>query len=207
MSAVPLNVVLVGVGSSAGGLPAFTSFFEAVPAASGLTFVVVSHVSPHRASLLGPLLSRRTHLPVSEIADGDRPENNHVYVPPAWSQVRLEAGLFRLSSLGAVGERSRRIDVFLTSMARASGARCAGVVLSGGGADGTQGIEAVAAVGGMTLAQAPATALHDRMPLSAIATGRVQHVLHPSEMPAVIIRHFNAIGPEQTTPSAEALAI
>jgi two-component system CheB/CheR fusion protein len=161
-------------------------------------------MKPDRASLLAPLLRLRTHLPVSEIIDGQKPLPNHVYVPPAWAQVRLEAGQFRLSRVSTLSERNRRIDVFLESMARELGAQCVGVVLSGGGADGSRGLLSVAAAGGMTIAQSPATALRDRMPLSAFSTGCIQHVLDPSHMPAAILRHFSAVGPEQTGLSVEA---
>jgi two-component system CheB/CheR fusion protein len=186
------GVVVIAVGASAGGLPAIEQFVAAVPSDSGLSYVVVMHVMPDRKSFLQPLLKRVTALPVLEIVDGQRPESDHVYVPPMWSTVRLEAGLFRLVPAGDLRERGRRIDHFFESVARELGQACAGVILSGGGADGSSGIQAIAQTGGLTLVQDPATARHDSMPRNAIATGAARHVLAPAAMPAAIVAHFAA---------------
>ena len=179
-------------------------FFEAVPANCGLTFVVISHSSPERPSLLTELLQPRSMLVVSEIFDGQQPAANHVYVPPSWAQVTLQEGVFRLTSCAGIRERSRRVDVFLTSMASAMRTHCAGVVLSGCGTDGSAGIEAVAAHGGLTLAQAPATAEESGMPCCAIATGQVQQVDVVERMPALIAQHFRTLGLRSSTQRVEA---
>jgi two-component system CheB/CheR fusion protein len=195
-SAAPLHLVLVGLGSSAGGLDALRSFFDAVPEDCTLTFVVVSHAYPDRPTLLPELLRLRAKLPVSEIVDGEVAQASHVYVPPSWSKVELINAKFHLTPFNALSERSRRIDHFFVSLAQELQTHCAGVVLSGGGCDGTRGIESIAAHGGLTLAQTPSTAEESSMPACAIATGQVRHIVAAQEMPAVIIQHFSTLGPQ-----------
>jgi two-component system CheB/CheR fusion protein len=186
------GLVVIALGASAGGLHAMEQFLAAVPPDSGLSYVVISHVMPDRVSLLRQVLARATSLPISEIVQGQRPEIDHVYVPPAWAKAKLEGGALHLAPAGTTRERSRRIDYFFESVARELGRSCAGVVLSGGGADGSAGLQAIARTGGLTLVQDPATAKHDSMPRNAIATGVVQHVLAPAAMPALIMQHFPA---------------
>jgi two-component system CheB/CheR fusion protein len=184
------GVVLIALGASAGGLHAMTEFFAAVPRHSGLSYVIVSHVKPDRRSLLDVILRQITTLPVSVITEGDRPQRDHIYVPPPWSKVRLHSGVLRLAPAGELLERAGRIDYFFESVARELGQACAGVVLSGGGADGSSGLVEIASYGGLTVVQDPATAEHDGMPRHAIAAGAAQYVLAPAAMPAVIAEHF-----------------
>ena len=73
---------VVGVGASAGGLEAFIALFRALPADTGMAFVLVPHLAPTHASALGEILSRTTSMPVQEVADDPAVEPNRVYVIP-----------------------------------------------------------------------------------------------------------------------------
>src|SRR4051812_22266597 len=86
------RVPVVGIGASAGGIQAFQSFFENMPAGSGFAFVVVLHLPADRKSILPELLGRWTAMPVSEATDGCALHANCVYVPPPGIVVTFHNG-------------------------------------------------------------------------------------------------------------------
>ena len=89
---------VVGVGASAGGLEAFTDLLGALPAATGMAFVLVQHLDPTHESILPKLLTRATSMPVHEVRDGMAVQPNHVYVIPPNARMTISDGLLRLSS-------------------------------------------------------------------------------------------------------------
>jgi len=186
---------IVGVGASAGGLEALRRLLEAMPAEPGVALVVVQHLDPTRKSLAVEMLSRYTKLPVCQVEDesatgarGTRVEPNRVYVIPPGKYLSIAAGELHLSEPDQPRGARMAIDVFLRSLAAGPTHCPVAVILSGTGTDGTLGIKAVKAAGGLVLAQDPATAEHPGMPQSAIATGAVDHILPPEEMPEVLAR-------------------
>ena len=201
---------VIGLGASAGGLAALEAFFANVPADTGLAFVVVQHMDPTKASLLGSLLQRVTALPVHEVVEGMLVQANAVYVIPPACELTLSHGCLHLSQ--PAQERGLRlpINVLLSSLAREQGTRAVGVVLSGMGTDGTLGLQAVHSSGGLTLVQQPQSAQFDGMPTSAIATDCVDIVALPSEMPSrimqVIAQTSRAGSPVADDDSSEDLA-
>jgi two-component system CheB/CheR fusion protein len=184
------GVKIVGIGASAGGLAAFRSFFENMPADSGFGFVVVAHLAPDRKSLLPEILARATAMPVVTAADGVLVAANHVHVIPAGVVAILEHGRIGLRPLGAEERyQTTAIDVFFDALAADLGERAIGIVLSGTGHDGALGLKAIREAGGMTIAQgsdgtAPQFA---GMPDSAIATGAVDIVVPVEAMPGVLM--------------------
>ncbi len=177
---------IVGIGASAGGLEAFTQLLKALPGDTGMAFVLVQHLAPTHASALAEILSRATKMPVTEVQDEPTVEPNHVYViPPARSMIIAGDTLQLLPREGAGIHRP--IDQFFRSLAAEWRHRAIGVVLSGTATDGTLGLEAIKAEGGITFAQ-DATAQHDGMPHSAIASGCVDFVLAPEEIAGEIVR-------------------
>jgi len=186
---------IVGVGASAGGLAAFEAFFQGVPAGTSpaMAFVLVQHLAADRRSRLTEIVAGFTHLEVRELRDGTIPERGRVYVLPPGREVVLRAG--RLLLLEPVAPRGRRlpIDLFFRSLAGELADQGVGVVLSGTGQDGAQGIRTLHAAGALCLAQNPASAEHDDMPRSALATGCVEAPLPPAEMYAVIRDHLERV--------------
>lgn len=168
---------IVGIGASAGGLEACTNLLRFLPADTGLTFVLVQHLDPGHASMLVQLLSRATSMKVSEARNGVVPEPNHIYVIPPDRQITILRGRLKLAMRAYEGAIHLPIDAFLCSLASDQGQRAIGVVLSGGGSDGTAGLEAIRAEGGLTLAQDEASAKQPGMPHSAIAAGCVDLIL------------------------------
>ncbi len=181
------GIRIVGVGASAGGLEPLEQFVAGIPASSGLAYVVVQHMDPTHKALLGELLQRVTAIPVHEVRDAQRIESDTVYVIPPDTELTIVGGALHLAKPSQLRGRRLPIDVLFGSLARELGDRAIGVVLSGMGSDGTLGLQAIKTYGGMTLAQQPHSAQFDAMPRSAIASGCVDIVALPGEMPARIL--------------------
>jgi len=168
---------VVGFGASAGGLEAFTEVLQHVPPDPGIALVFVQHLDPKHASILTELLARATLLPVLQVTDGMRAEANHVYVIPPSANLRISRGILYLQPREAGPHMP--IDSFFRSLAEDLGNRAIGVILSGTASDGTLGMKAIKAEGGITFAQDVHSAKYDGMPRSAIAAGCVDFVLPP----------------------------
>ncbi|MDO9285872.1 MAG: chemotaxis protein CheB [Aquabacterium sp.] len=181
------RVRVVGIGASAGGLDALGSFLAQVPADSGLAFTVVQHLDPLHKAMLAELLQRTARVPVQEAADRQRIQPNQVYVIPPNKAMTVAFGMLQLSAPTLPHGLRRPIDVLFESLANEYGEGAVGVVLSGMGSDGTTGLQAIKARGGLTLAQAPESAQFDAMPRSAIAAGCVDIVCEAREMPQRIL--------------------
>ena len=180
---------IVGIGASAGGLEALAQFFDNTPADSGMAFVVIQHLSPGFRSQMGELLKQHTSLPVQLIADGSRLEPDNVYLMPPMSQVTLRDGRFCLGESVAGEHLHMPIDRFFGSLAEEAGARGVGVILSGTGKDGSRGLRAINAAGGLVIVQSPESAQFDGMPQSAIDTGQSDLVLTAEQIPATLMRY------------------
>jgi two-component system, chemotaxis family, CheB/CheR fusion protein len=182
--------LIVGIGASAGGLAAFRSFLDHMPADTGMTFVLVQHLDPHHASMLVELLAPHTAMPVSQAVDGESVVGNHVYVIPPNATLAIEKGVLKVQSPAPAREHRRPIDSFFVSLAKDQGEQAVSIVLSGVGSDGTSGLRAVKTHGGFTLAQAEfdETAMQG-MPTNAAATGLVDHIVAVEAMPEKLIAH------------------
>src|SRR5216683_3006982 len=145
---------IVGIGASAGGLAAFIELLAAIPPGSGMAFVVVQHLDPTHVSMLGEALARATAMNVATAADGTVVEPNCVYVIPPNTAISLEGDSLRLLPRDQSRTPHLAIDNFFRSLAAQRGAQAIGVVLSGNGSDGTEGLRAIRAEGGITFAQA-----------------------------------------------------
>ncbi|MGA9625965.1 MAG: chemotaxis protein CheB, partial [Bryobacteraceae bacterium] len=187
--APPLAVIPVaGIGASAGGLEVFQLLLADLPADTGLAIVFVQHLDLQHHSMLAEILARATAMPVSEAADGMPVEANHVYVVPANADLTIARGALRLAPRTPMPGLHMPIDRFLRSLAEECGSGAIGAILSGTGSDGSAGIEAVKAAGGVTFAQDPATAEFATMPRAAAATGCVDFVLPPERIAAELVR-------------------
>jgi two-component system CheB/CheR fusion protein len=196
----------VGLGASAGGLEALDAFFDAMPAESGMAFVVIQHLSPDYKSLMAELLSKHTDMAVRRAEEGMAVEANTVYIIPPRKNLRMFHGKLLLSEQ----ERNERginlpIDVFFESLAQDQGEKSVGVVLSGTGSDGARGIRAIKEAGGMVLVQSDDTARFDGMPRAAVATGLADFVLPVHHMPDRLISFASHPYITQTGPASPLL--
>jgi two-component system, chemotaxis family, CheB/CheR fusion protein len=195
---------IVGIGASAGGLAAFEEFFAAMPADvdPGMAFILVQHLSPDHKSLLTELVRRYTRMQVYEVEDGMRVQPNCAYIiPPKHDMAFLHGKLHLLEPDTQRGARLP-IDFFFRSLAQDLRERAICIVLSGTGSDGTLGLRAIKEAGGMAIAQTPDATEFDGMPRSAIATGLVDYVLLPAEMPARLMAYTSHAYGKKPGPAA-----
>ena len=180
---------VVGIGASAGGLEAIEHFFDNVVEDSGLTFVIVQHLSPDFKSLMDELLARRTNVPIHRVENGMEIEPNAIYLLQRKKNIVLSSGKLLLSDQDHKSGLNLPIDRFFQSLAQDMGDRAIGVVLSGTGSDGSRGLKEIHEAGGLVIVQDPETAGFDGMPKAALATGVADLVLAPAEMPAKILQY------------------
>ena len=195
------DLPIVGIGASAGGVEALEAFFRSVPDDNGLAFVVVTHLSPDRKSMLAEILGRATHMPVVDAQNDQEVEAEHVYVLPPGAILTISNGRLQLRHTGPGHERAP-IDVFFNSLAEDQAEYAIGVVLSGGGSDGTLGLKAIKENGGLTVAQGTNVTRPRfvEMPASAIAAGFVDLELpveHIAERIIAYVRDWGAFDPER----------
>src|SRR5438105_13391733 len=168
---------VVGLGASAGGIAPLQEFFSGMDPESGLSFVVVMHLSPEHESQLPSVLQQKTRMPVKQVKESVKVRPNHVYViPPNHQLTFTESTLTLVPPQQPLGRRIT-IDLFFRTLAQAYGQRAVCVILSGSDSDGVIGLKHVRAQGGVTIAQDPSEAEHDSMPATAISSGMVDWVL------------------------------
>ena len=185
------NFPIIGIGASAGGLGANEAFFSGLTrdAEPGMAFVLVQHLMPEHNSLLAEILRRYTSLPVLEVQNGMAVQVNCVYVIAPNCDMALLNGTLQLVERTDASGPHLPIDFFFTSLARELHQRAIGIVLSGTGSDGTQGVRAIKAEGGLVMVESTAFTEFDGMPRNAIATGLVDYQLAPAAMMAQITAH------------------
>ena len=192
---------IVGVGASAGGLEALEQFFQNMTSDyddQGIAFVVVQHLLPDRKSIMTELIKGYTKIKVFEVADGMKVEPNCAYIIPPNRDMAILHGVLQLMQ-PATHQRPRLpIDSFFRSLAQDKGDQAICIILSGTGTDGTLGLRAIKGEGGMAIVQEPESAQYDGMPRSAIATGLVDYILPPSEMPKQLVKYIqHAFGQQE----------
>lgn len=174
---------VVGLGGSQGSLVALQTFFDALPEATGMAYVVVVHLSPEHDSILAKILQRGTTMPVKQVLEPEKLMADHVYVIPPGRHLAMQAGILQTTEFDGTRGSNVAVDLFFRSLAESHGASATAVVLSGGDGDGASGLKRVKERGGLTIAQDPTEAEAEGMPRSAIATGMVDWVLPVAEMP------------------------
>ena len=140
---VSRRLPVVGIGASAGGLEAASSFFKEVPSHLGMAYVVVLHLDPARESKLTEILARTTPMPVVQVQDGMRVEPDHVYVIPPNCEMTIEHWVLQLRDREPHRSANTTIDTFFRSLAVGHGSDAIGVILSGTASDGTLGLSAI----------------------------------------------------------------
>jgi two-component system CheB/CheR fusion protein len=181
------DVIIVAIGASAGGLDACTKLISALPARTGMAFVLVQHLDPHHESMMADLLSGHTSMTVEQAVDGVTIAPDHLYVIPPGSYLSVASGKLQLSKPNARHGARLPFNFLLQSLAGDCPAQTIGVILSGTGADGTLGLTALHNAGGFTIAQKPEEAEYDGMPKSAIAAGAIDQILPVMDIAAALV--------------------
>lgn len=179
----------VGIGASAGGLEAITTFFKNMPVDSDLIFIVIQHLSPDYKSMMDELISKVTEIPVEVVKDGTEPQPNHIYLIPPQKNLTIFHGKLLLESQ----DRSHSvlnlpIDLFLHSLAEDQGRNAVGIILSGTGSDGTRGCRAIKEAGGLVMVQSESSAKFEGMPRNVIANGLADFILPVETLPDQLLK-------------------
>jgi two-component system CheB/CheR fusion protein len=178
---------IVGIGASAGGLDALEKFFQHVALDTHMAYVVVQHTSPEHKTLLGSLLQAVTDLPVHDALHGVVVAANAVYVMPTGGELTVARGCLHFQAAKKSVSAHLPIDAFFNALAQDQGSRAVGVILSGMGHDGVNGLQAIHHAQGLCLAQLPETASFASMPQSAIESACVDVVAAPQDLPQKIV--------------------
>jgi two-component system CheB/CheR fusion protein len=193
---LPAKVPIVGIGASAGGVEALEAFFKAMPDDNGMAFVVITHLAPNQKSMLAEILARVTRMPVVHAEDAMPVDTEHVYVLPPGAMLSISGGRLRMRHTTAPERERTPIDIFFSALADDQGERAIGIVLSGGGNDGTLGLRAIKEHGGLTVAQGSnlSRPRFSEMPSSAVAAGFVDLLLPVEEMPERLVGYVRNWG-------------
>ncbi|WP_377117698.1 chemotaxis protein CheB [Mucilaginibacter litoreus] len=186
---------IIAIGASAGGMEEINSFFDHTPL-DGVSYVIVQHLSADFKSRMVELLSKHSKLIVKEAKNTALVKSNEVYLIPNDKFMIIREGRLYLSGKDNVKGPHHTINKFLNSLAEDCGKRAIGVILSGLGSDGTEGVKSIKNAGGMVIARNPETTEFSSMPSNAIATGLVDFVLEPALMPDAIedyVKHEQAL--------------
>lgn len=190
---------IVVIGSSAGGLEACRALFDGWHDSQGMAFIIVQHLDPTHESMLVPLLASHTALHVHEAQEGAGVVPGVVHVIAPGKYLKVEDMALRLTDPAPGTGVRLPLDALLMSLANSGVAdRCACIILSGTGADGSAGATTLKEGGGLIIAQDPEEAQFDAMPRNAILTGSVDHILPIKDIPSEVKAHFAA------TPVAQA---
>ncbi len=183
--------LVVGVGASAGGLTILKDLTENLPSEAGIAYVIIQHLDPDHKSMLSGILDKNSSLPVQEVSHEQTIETDHVYVIPSDTFLEVSDGKILLVKPTQTRGFRKSIDHFFRSLADHYKDKCAGLVLSGTGSDGTAGLRAIKAAGGLALVQDPETAEHSGMPISAIQAGVVDKVTTVDQIPVILQNFIN----------------
>jgi two-component system CheB/CheR fusion protein len=202
------NFPLVGIGGSAGSLQALEEFFHHLPSSthSDISYIVITHLDPNHVSSLPAILQKTTKLKVIPITDEIKLEPNCIYVSRLAKNVYIKNGtLLKFAKHKKYEKIYLPIDFFFQSLANEQGRKIIGIILSGTGMDGTQGIKDISTAGGLVIAQDPKNAQFDNMPKSAIETGLVDYIASPSNIPKQVYNYLNYNLLDKTLKESETL--
>ena len=209
MSAGKVRRVVV-VGASAGGVQALQTLAAGLPADFPAALLVVLHVGSH-PSILPALLARRGPLEATHASDGEPMRAGHIHVAPPDRHLLVDRHCLRLSRGPKEHHTRPAIDPLFRSAALAFGSAVVGVVLTGRLDDGTAGLQAIKACGGIAVVQSPEDALEPSMPASACRYVQVDHSVPLAQMAALLASLVHArvasAAPEHPEPLAREMAL
>ncbi len=177
----PKPFPIVGIGASAGGVKAFTMLLEHLSPNLGMAYVLIMHLSPSHKSSLAEIMQSKTRMKVQTVKDGMEVMADNVYVIPPGTLMSLVDGHLKLAQRSVTSIGNFAVDYFLTALALIYKNNAVGIVLSGTATDGTLGLKAIKAEGGITFAQ-DETAEFGGMPNHAYDSGYVDFRLSPENI-------------------------
>lgn len=180
---------VVAIAASAGGLQALSDLLSELPADFPVPIAIVQHLDRDHRSWMAEILDKRTPLTITQAIQGDRLRPGNVYIaPPNRHLIAQPQGMLLLTQGDRVHFSRPSADLLFKSVAETYGPRAIAVVLTGTGSDGSDGIRAIKAAGGATIAQDEATSEYFGMPGAAIKTGNIDCILPLNEIAPALTR-------------------
>jgi two-component system chemotaxis response regulator CheB len=171
------DLELVAIVSSTGGPAALNDLLKQIPADFPLPFVIAQHITPEFVHSLAGWLNSVIPMKVQVAVEGQRPQPGNVYLAPGDQHLIFDdQGYFRMNST-MPARYTPSGDILLNSVAKVFGSRAVGVVLTGMGDDGAQGLRQMYDKGALTIAQDRETSVVYGMPQEAVKRGGVREVL------------------------------
>jgi two-component system chemotaxis response regulator CheB len=189
---------LIAVGASTGGTEAIKTLLVNLPP-DGPGIVIAQHMPEGFTRSFAARLDSLSRMRVKEAEDGERVLPGHAYIAPGHSHMLLQRSganyLLRLSQSEPVNRHRPSVDVLFHSVAAHAGPNAIGVILTGMGKDGAQGLLAMRHAGAHTLAQDEASCVVFGMPKEAIAIGAIDQVASIEDLPSLLMKQVAAMGP------------
>jgi len=181
------DLIVVGIGASAGGLEALESLFDQMPNRGGMAFVIVQHLSPDFKSLMVELMGRHTKMAIHRVEEGMEVEPDSLYLIPPKQDMIIKDGRLLLTERATDSKSpALPIDRFFKSLAADKGTNSVAVILSGTGSDGSRGIQHIHKAGGLVIVQSPESAKFDGMPRNAIDSQIADIVTTPEKISSIL---------------------
>jgi two-component system, chemotaxis family, CheB/CheR fusion protein len=188
---------VVAIGASAGGLEALEQFLGNVPEHSGMAYVVIQHLDPTKKGILPELLQKVSKMPVHQVMDNMLLRPDSVYVIPPNKTMSVRNGILHLFNPSEARGLRLPVDSFFNSLAEDMGERSIGLILSGMGSDGSEGVVGIKEKNGIVMVQDPASAKFDSMPRNAMEAVSADIVASPADLSALLagfVRNSRSVG-------------
>lgn len=169
---------VVVLGASAGGFEAFRFLLSRLPSDFPLPLLLVLHLHPESRSFVADSINEQCRITVKEADEKEKIKSGTAYFAPAGYHLLIEDDrTFSLSVDEKVSWARPSVDVLFESAAAVYRGKVIGILLTGGNADGVNGLTVIKKMGGLAVAQDPREASVDAMPRAAISAGAVDHIL------------------------------
>jgi two-component system chemotaxis response regulator CheB len=190
LSVGPRELRWIAIGASTGGPAAIRDFFEEIPAEPPVSFLIVQHIASGFELGFADWLNKEFPLDVRLAQHGERPRPGTVRLAPGGSHLALDpGGVLRLDTHTPARKGHRpSCDELFQSCADCCPREVAGVLMTGMGSDGVEGLLALRQAGGLTLAQDEASSIVFGMPRVALEKGATEVALPPRDLARTLVR-------------------
>jgi two-component system chemotaxis response regulator CheB len=179
---------IVAIGGSAGGLESVGAILHDLPPDFPSPILVVIHVHPKYISHAAAILCRQTELKVKDAEEQDALRRSIVYIAPPNRHLLVNDGIVNLSDTPAVNFSRPAIDTTFDSVVKAYGSKVIGVILSGTGRDGSEGLRKIKQAGGFAIIEDPVTARFRAMPDAAVSASSADCIVPLKDIAPLLLR-------------------
>ncbi|OHX66146.1 CheR family methyltransferase [Flammeovirga pacifica] len=178
---------IVAIGASAGGLEALNHLFDKIKDKTDMCFIIVQHLSMEHKSLMPELLQKVTKIPIIEVNKNHVLKRNHIYLINNHTTLSIEKNMIIVKEkLAGKNKLSYPINILFKSLAETYKEKAIGIILSGTGSDGTEGLRHISNNKGISIVQHPDSAKFNGMPFSAIQTNEIDFVSNIEDLPQIL---------------------